>query len=391
MLNVMHVVGTFALEHGGATEEIGNHCIAQAAIGYDVRLFHLDGFPGTSGCRCLPKPIEQKGFAVWRPAKLGYSWEFARELKLSKVPDIYHVHGPWHFAQIIACRQAVRRKVPYVYHLMGGFTEYELSRKPLRKKIARYLYQDEAIRNASCIHVNGYAEADFLRGQGFVNPIAVLPVGTRIPSLGKSGDDSVNPLELEADGRRILLFLARVHPTKGPEHLIQAWQHVCRKYPDWILVMAGAGEPRYVEGLRARVESLGLANSVRFTGLLTESQKTWCYRNAAIYVLPSFQENFGNTVAEALSFGVPVITTTRTPWAELEGANCGWLVEPDADHLQAVLLKAMGSNSEILEEMGWAGRKLVQDKYSLDAVVGCLDRIYSWVLGGERPQEAWLI
>jgi glycosyltransferase involved in cell wall biosynthesis len=322
---------------------------------------------------------------VWPPPALGFSYALAKELRREASPDIYHIHGVWHLAQLAGCREARRRGRPYIYELMGGFTAYELRRKLLKKRIARWLYQDATIRDADCLHVNGESEAAFLRSQGFRNAIVVLPVGVKVRQSNGTVQAEV-PYVVEAIRHwRVLLYLARIHPTKGIDILIDAWRALAARFPDWILVVAGAGESSYVVGVKAKLKQAGLAGKVIFTGLVTEEQKAWCYQNASIYVLPSLQENFGNTVAEALSYGVPVITTTQTPWAELTTAQCGWLCEPTSQELCRVLLEAMSLVPAELKQRGIEGKRLVEEKYSLDSVIVRLDHVYQWLLGAEKP------
>ena len=130
----------------------------------------------------------------------------------------------------------------------------------------------------------------------------------------------------------------------------------------WRVLIAGPDEGGHEAEIKAAVNDAGLSNVFQFIGAVDDERKWNLYRDADIYVLPSYSENFGVTVAEALGSGVPVITTTATPWQELETHRCGWWVEAGVEPLAEALTNAIGTSSEHLMEMGLRGRRLVEDR-----------------------------
>jgi glycosyltransferase involved in cell wall biosynthesis len=385
-MRIVHVVSTFSPEHGGPSQSIGDCCEAQYRNGYEVSIYTLKGFPGVSHPRLLQPAITQQAFAVSWPSSLGYSAEFQKFLPSLATPDVFHLYGVWHLAQVAAAREARKRGCKFIYHPIGGFTAYELQRKALKKRLARWLYQDRLIRSADCLHANSEGEAAFLRTMGFRNPIVVLPVGVDVRPKSPAPVEAAERLAKPIGGRRILLYLARIHPTKGIEILLEAWQALASRFPEWILLIAGTGEAKYAAKMRALAGSMGLADRVCFAGMVSEDEKVWCYQNASVYVLPSFQENFGNTVAEALSHGVPVITTTHTPWSELETERCGWRCTPTVPALTDAIEAALSQSEAERKAFGERGARLVRTKYSIDSVIARLDKVYRWLLGGDRPE-----
>jgi glycosyltransferase involved in cell wall biosynthesis len=97
-------------------------------------------------------------------------------------------------------------------------------------------------------------------------------------------------------------------------------------------------------------------------------------------VLPTFSENFGIVVAEALVIGVPVITTTGTPWEDLETYKCGWWIDLSVANLECTLEKVISTPTEILEVMGKQGQKLIMEKYDLKEVSKKIADLYQIVL-----------
>jgi glycosyltransferase involved in cell wall biosynthesis len=261
-----------------------------------------------------------------------------------------------------------------------------MQRKSLKKKIALRLYQNWIFRNAACLHVNSVNEGAYFRAQGFKNPLAVLPVGVSVNSRALIGPNAARRIAEPLGSRRLLLYLSRVHPTKGVELLLRAWRDLHQRFPDWALCIAGGGDPKYVNALRGLIASSAVTGSVIMPGQVSNEEREWCYQNASCYVLPSYQENFGNTVAEALSHAVPVITTTGTPWTDLISHRCGWMCPPEAASLGAALQSALSMSRDQLMEMGARGAELIRERYAIDSVMSRLDLLYRWLLGGEAPK-----
>jgi glycosyltransferase involved in cell wall biosynthesis len=385
-LRITHVQGIFAPEHGGPTQSLTNYCQGQVERGQQVSLRVLEGYPHVSPARRLAPPIDEVVCPVDWPASLGSSRALRQVLRRDPTPDIYHLHGVWLRAMHYGAVEARKRGVPYLVELMGAYERHPLRQKWLKKWIARHWYQDALLRRAACLHVNSAKEAQELRALGFRLPIAVIPVGvdTRAIAAAASAEPRTSPWP-ELDGRPFLLFLARIHPKKGIDLLLEAWANLDPSLGDWTLVVAGDGEPAYVGACQALLKERGLGRRVLWVGAVSEQEKSWLYRNAGCYVLPSYSENFGNTVAEALAHETPVITTRHTVWTNLPAEGCGWLAETDEGSLRAVLERALELEPDERKAMGRIGRRLVQNSFSLDAVIEQLAQVYAWTLGASRP------
>jgi glycosyltransferase involved in cell wall biosynthesis len=110
------------------------------------------------------------------------------------------------------------------------------------------------------------------------------------------------------------------------------------------------------------------------------------FLSAELFVLPTYSENFGLVVAEALAYSIPVITTKGTPWQELEDLNAGWWIDIGVEPLVNALSSAMTMKSEELVAMGDNGRMLVERNYNIDVVSKQMVDLYKWVLKeGEKP------
>lgn len=276
------------------------------------------------------------------------------------------------------------------------------------------------------------------------NPAHLIrPAATFSPADAEKARESGNQkpeMCSKLDGRPFILYLSRLHPKKGLDLLIRAWaanqkaesrkagdtssdlqppspqcgegiresggkqpgtgnkfqlsafeisafQNVRRPSSDFRLVIAGSGDPVYVERCKQLAAELGIANQCLWAGQVDEQQKSWLFTHAHCYVLPTSSENFGNTVAEALAHGTPVITTIHTPWTDLQKYHCGWLVDNTVDDLCPPLNEAIGMDSTKRGAMGVAGLRLVRSAYSLESVLCSVESVYRWVVGiGTKPK-----
>jgi glycosyltransferase involved in cell wall biosynthesis len=313
-------------------------------------------------------------FRISLSKRFAYSYSFLSLLK--KYPaDIIHVHGFWQFPQHISCRYARRNKVPYIITPHGMISPIALSYSKWIKKIALFLYQKKDLKNASVIHVTGNQEINYVRLLGLSNPVAVIPNAIEVK-------DKITKARTE---KKRLAFIGRFHEIKNIESLIRAWATIKNTH-DWELVLVGDGEANYVQSLKRLVSGLQLQNVV-FTGFLVGDEKEKIMQTLDVVVLPSFSENFGMVVGEALQNEIPVIASTGTPWDDLQTHQCGWWVNNDVETLTQTIQQSISLSDEERQQMGQRGRQLIIEKYSVEIVATQMIRLYEWVLkGGEKPE-----
>ena len=387
-LRITHVQGIFSPEHGGGCFSLANCCRGQIDAGHQVSVRVLEGYPNTSGALQLAPPIDQQVRRVDWPSRLGASVGLRRLLRTDPTPDIYHLHGVWLRAMHYGAVEARRRRRPYVVELMGAYEKYPLQQKWLRKWISRHWFQDALLQRAGCLHVNSLQEADALRELGFRVPIAAIPVGVNTEEIRvRSENADARPLYPQLAQRPFVLYLSRIHSKKGIELLLKTWATLKQRFPEYVLAIVGNGDTDYVDGCKRLMDDLHLGDCCHWLGQVGESEKSWLYRHAEVYVLPSYSENFGNTVPEALAHETPVITTIYTPWVHLPQEGCGWIADTSVDSLQDAMKLALELSPAERRRMGNVGRQLVERQYSITSVVRQIDRVYGWLLGGARPDE----
>jgi glycosyltransferase involved in cell wall biosynthesis len=281
-----------------------------------------------------------------------------------------------------AGKVAARAQIPLVVSPRGMLAPAALQYSSLKKRIFWRLLQEPVIRQAS-FHATSTEEYDDIRAAGLSGPVAIVPNGIDLPDL----PDVAEPREGDRrrGARRTLLSLGRIHPKKGLDRLLHAWSGVEAAHPDWWLKIVGPAEGRHDEELRALARALGLG---RFSieGPIYGDAKAAAYSEADLFVLPTLNENFGISLAEALAAGVPAICTRGAPWAGLEIEGCGWWVEHGVEPLGAALTSAMALPSAVLRRMGAKGRAWMGREFSWDRVAGDMLAVYRWLAcGAECP------
>ncbi len=324
-------------------------------------------------------------------------------------PDIVHLHCIWSPALHRCAAICRRRRIPYVIAPRGMLEPWSLEQKWLKKKIARLLYQDHDLKCAAALHATAASEAEQFRRLGFKNLVIVSPNGVNVPKEWGTGNGGRGTDE----GIRRVLFVSRMHPKKGVIELVEAWGRlvdsrrnrrlsVARDSSEpsraqasaeslvvsgWecelVYTVSGETEREYEAKVKAKVKELGLEDQFIFTGALNDEKKWQAYARADIFVLPTYSENFGIVVAEALWAGVPVITTKGTPWQELNERGCGWWVDVSVESLTVALKEAMSLDDVQRREMGARGRALVEEKYTWNAVVKAMVKGYEAILKGK--------
>jgi glycosyltransferase involved in cell wall biosynthesis len=291
--------------------------------------------------------------------------------------QIIHSHSLWMMPNIYPVRCVKGTDCRLVVSPRGTLDPWAFNHRRGRKSVVWLLGQRANLDRASCIHATAEQEYGFIRDLGFTAPVAIIPNGAYIPDLSAVR-------ELPADRRR-LLFMARVHPKKGVDVLLEAWRNVQEAFPDWELQVAGPDDGGYLAVMRRLASELG-ARRVTFSGRLPDQDKAVAMKNAELYVLPTHNENWGVTIAEALAYGTPAIVGRGAPWSGLETYECGWWIENSVDALTACLRQSLALEPKDLRERGERGRAWMREEFGWSKVGQMTDRLYRWLVeGGESP------
>jgi glycosyltransferase involved in cell wall biosynthesis len=321
-------------------------------------------------------PMETKAFPVIGPKAFNYSPRLLSALQ-EAAPDIVHSHGTWAFPSVAAFLWSRRTERPYMMSIHGMLEPWALQQSRIKKIIARRVYQDRVINNAACLRTTSPMETESIRRAGFEGAVAMIPNGIDLPPK------PVKESRRESRSYRRALFLSRIHPKKGLLNLIEAWRQV--RPPDWKLTIVGPDDVGHATKVEAAIKSAELGNEIQMVGPSWGLQRFDYYWSADLFVLPSFSENFGLVIAEALACELPVITTKGLPWSELERHKCGWWIDIGVEPLIVALREACRLSDEQRREMGAHARQLVAQNYTWESAGRRINEVYKWMVHGGSP------
>ena len=286
-------------------------------------------------------------------------------------PDVVHVNCCWMPQSAWTQKWAHRAGYRVVLSPHGMLEPWIMARHYWTKKLpALLLYQKQAIVKADCLHATAEKEKQNLLKLGYNNCVTVVANGI-----------DVEQIDLKTNWKRKnqILFLSRIHVKKGIEFLLEAVAVLKDRLEGYTVRIAGEGEKEYIRQLQERAQQLGIAEMIDFCGGVYADRKWTLFHEADLFVLPTYSENFGIVVAEALACGTPVITTIGTPWEELNTRHCGWWTEIGTEPTILALKAFLDLSEEDLELMGHNGRRLVEARYSSCKVAECMMRLYKQV------------
>ena len=299
--------------------------------------------------------------------------------------DIVHVHTLWSPLNVAARYACRRHGKPYVLMPHGMLDPYSLSVKALKKSVYLKFFESRNMAGAERMIYTTSEEEKLAALAGLR-----LPRGEIVPLGAQASETPADDLRIrfltnypQAEGKRRLLFLGRLHHKKGLDRILNALQVVRQTIPNVFLVIAGTGEPKYEESLRQSVRALALDDHVMFAGHVDGEAKWAAFAASELFLLPSRQENFALTVAEAMQMGVPVVITDKVnTWPYVEEAAAGLvLAERDIDRLlpqaMATLLTDDATRSKMSAQGGHYARDRLTWHASAQKLLACYDQVLS--------------
>ncbi len=287
-------------------------------------------------------------------------------------PDIVHVNCCWTPQCAYAQRIAQKAGYQVVITPHGMLEPWIVSRHYYTRKLpALLLYQRSAIRNAVALHATAEGEKENLLKLKLNDNIFIVPNGIEVEKI---------KMKQSWQRKKNILFLSRVHPKKGIELLLEAVSTLSHELEGYKINIAGEGEENYIAELKNKAEKLTIDDKIHFLGGVYGDRKWQLYREADLFVLPTYSENFGIVIAEALASGTPVITTKGTPWQELQTRNCGYWTDINATTITDALRDFLKKNIDEIETFGRNGRKLIEANYSSQAMATQLLNNYKQII-----------
>jgi glycosyltransferase involved in cell wall biosynthesis len=390
-MRVLHVIPSLAARDGGPPKAVIEMARASIQRGAEVEIYTTN--VDARGVLDVPlgRPVETAGVRVTY-----YPVEFSRYYKVSvglagalrsKIPavDLVDIHSLYQFPSTAAAYYARRFDVPYIIRPHGSLDPFLFRRRRARKLLYELCAERRNFRAAARIHFTSQEEMVLALKSGIPFEPAVVPLGVDLDwTASEAGASTVRTRWPELRGQRVLLFLGRINFKKGFDILVPAFGRLARERRDVHLMIAGPDSDGYGKRVREWLRADGILDRVTFTGMIQGADKALALSCASAFVLPSYTENFGIAVVEAMAAGLPVVISKRVNiWREIVAAGAGIATEPDVEEFTAALRTILDA-PEMARRMGAAGRALYRREFTWESAGAKLIELYATVIGEHR-------
>lgn len=383
-MKLLHVVSSYlpAMRYGGTIVSVHGLCRALVERGHDVEVYttSVDGPRDSDVPHGAPVVIDGVKVSYFRSSQLRRLY-WAPDLKKALAAhvaefDVVHTHAIFLWPLWAAARAAARAHVPYVVSLRG-MLERDLvdNKNPLLKGLWIAAIERHNLEGAAAIHVTSAREAAEAAAFGFSLPM-VREIANGVTIDDAAGQAVAPAIDAIVNGEPYVLFLGRINWKKGLDRLIGAWSRV----PAARLVIAGNDEENYRAVLDGMAARFGVSERIAFTGSVHGADKAALLANARMLVLPSYSENFGNVVIEAMAAGCPVIVSRAVGLADaVQSSRAGLVVDGDPDTLSGAMSLLL-NDAGMRREMGERGRAVTTERYTWQVVAAQMEDLYAAVL-----------
>jgi glycosyltransferase involved in cell wall biosynthesis len=366
----LHVIPSLDPRWGGPAEGVKQLGAAALRLQHAVEVVTLDR-PGTPGTSQTSFPVHCLGPGH---LKYGYAPRFVPWLRENvRRFDAVVINGIWQYHSIATWSVLRDTSTPYYVFTHGMLDPWFKRRYPLKhlKKLLYWPLGDyRVLRDAQAVLFTCEEERILARQSFSLYRAREVVVNYGTPGIA-DGSPEHRRVFLERfpqlAGKRLLLFLGRIHPKKGCDLLIRAFASVARSDAGLHLVIAGPHGEHVQRELEALVKRLGIASAVTWTGMLAGSLKIGAFQCAEVFVLPSHQENFGIAVAEALSCGVPVLISNKVNiWREIVHDQAGLVADDTLAGTRQLLTDWLALGAEDRQRMAHNAYQCFRRRFNID-------------------------
>jgi glycosyltransferase involved in cell wall biosynthesis len=381
-IRIVHIVPSIALIYGGPSQMVLGLAKGLATHGVDVTVLTTNANGDTGQVPLdvpLDRPVEQDGYRIcyFRCAPFR-RYKFSLDLlrwfaRHASEFDLAHIHALFSPVSTAAATIARFQHLPYILRPLGTLDPADLQKKRWLKQFYATLFERPNLAGAVALHFTSDQEAKISNRFGTLPRDLILPLGVN------SLEDTPSHLPSSPP---TLLFLSRIDPKKGLDLLLPALEQLLAERLSFRFVLAGTNpqDPNYESQIRAQIQASPLAAHTTITGFVTGAAKAALLRSADLFVLPSYYENFGIAVAEAMAAGIPVVISDQVHiWREIEQAQAGWVSTCTVSALTEQLRSALQSDQE-RQQRGANARIHALHHYSWNAIAQQMITAYREIL-----------
>lgn len=385
-MRILQIVPSISLVYGGPSQMVLglSKALAEASIQVTILTTNSNGDRGQPPLEVpLGKSITQDGYNIiyfscfpWRRYKFSPSllyWLF----KNADDYDVAHIHALFSPVTTAAAMIARFKNLPYILRPLGTLDPADLEKKKYQKRIYAWLLEKHNLSHATAIHFTSEKECEISERFGSQTQDLIIPLGVNIPETLPIRGIGRQQLGIAPDSNMIL-FISRLDPKKGLELLISALEYLKEKGEDFQWVLAGSNpqNPDYEAGIKQKISQSSLADCTHVTGFVEGEFKYALLQDADLFVLPSYYENFGIAVAEAMTVGTAVLISEQVYIsAGIKAVDAGWVVPLQVEALAKELETAL-HNPELRAEKAKKGQQLARQTYSWNAIAQQMISIY---------------
>ena len=261
-----------------------------------------------------------------------FNGEAYKDINVKKVLeniDIVHYFGAWTWPHYFFTKKCFSLKKKIIITPMGTFEPWSLSQKKFKKKLALFFYQKSILKKADIIHCTSEDEENNIKKLDQKIKTLYIPHGSSGSTFKKS--------KISNPDNKKALFFSRIHFKKGLDLLLRAWSEAELK--NWELHIYGPDGDGSIVNNKKFVNENNLSNKVFFKNpVYSYVEKKKLFEKFDMFLLPSRNENFGLSVAEALRHSLPVLTNENVPWKDIKKFNAGWYIDSQYNTLKKTLI-----------------------------------------------------
>lgn len=324
------------------------------------------------------KLLEFTGTTGWQ-----FSLKMTKALKSElKKFDLVHIHAVWNYPTAVATYYCMKYDIPYIIAPRGTLYPETIRKYYWKKLPYYYLLAKRFMESAAAIHYTTHDELEKChKSLGFKNKAMVIPNGIDVSEYNNlPGRDVLEERYPVLKGKKVILFLGRLNWKKGLDILIKAYSKLTESRDDLHLLIVGNDNGGYKKRVMSWINGCGIDHKVTFTGMLKGSDKLAVLAGSDIFVLPSYSENFGMAVVEAMASGLPVVISNKVGiYREVEKHKAGVVVECEPESLYRGIKYVLGDEN-FAKELSINGRRLAENYYGINKVADMMIDAYGRTL-----------